>query len=234
MPPAVGATRQQETLGQRVRRLREAKHLSQREVSGPGASYGYVSKIENDKREPSKRALRVLAERLDVSAHYLETGELIPAVVEREIEVGDAELELRLHGDLGKARTVFAGVVGDDEAEPSLLARAQAGLGLLAAQDGDNRAAIRHLTAAVESGYVPPEVRPDVYETLGAAQSAAGRNAVAAVLFERRLHELRRSSVERDAEEEARGASLEVRFPASLATAPSATGQTDRARRGPT
>ena len=30
--------------------------------------------------------LRVLAERLDVSAHYLETGELIPAVVEREIE----------------------------------------------------------------------------------------------------------------------------------------------------
>src|SRR5919197_6218242 len=130
MPPAVADAGQQETIGQRVLRLREERHLSQREVSGPGVSSGYVSRIETGKRDPSKKAIRVLAERLGVSAHFLETGELIPAVVEREIELSDAELELRLHGDLDKARAVFASVSNDEEADPALLARAQAGLGL--------------------------------------------------------------------------------------------------------
>ena len=222
-------TRQHETIGQRLKRVREEKKLSQREISGPGASYGYVSKVENDIREPSKKALRVFAERLGVSVHYLETGELIPAVVEREIQLSDAELELRLHRDLGKAREVFAAVAADDEGEPSLLARAQAGLGLLAAQEGNNVGAIRHLTAAVESGYLPPEVRPDVYETLGAAQSAAGRNAAAAELFHGCLEALRRSPRE-DEEEATRVASLEIRFTAYFANALSEIGETDRAR----
>jgi transcriptional regulator with XRE-family HTH domain len=228
MPLAVADTRQQETIGQRLKRLREDKGLSQREISGPGASYGYVSKVENDIRKPTKKALRVFAERLGVSAHYLETGELIPAAVEREIQLSDAELELRLHGDLGKAREVFSGVVDEDE-EPSLLARARAGLGLLAAHEGNNVGAIRHLTAAVESGYMPPEVRPDVYETLGTAQSATGLNAAAAELFQGCLEALRRSPRE-DEEEATRVASLEIRFTAYLANALSEIGATDRAR----
>jgi transcriptional regulator with XRE-family HTH domain len=114
MPLAVADTRQQETIGQRVLRLREERKLSQRELAVPGVSYAYVSKIENEIRKPTKKAIRVLAERLGVSAHYLETGELIPAAVEREIQVSDAELELRLHGDRGKAREVFTAVVDDE------------------------------------------------------------------------------------------------------------------------
>jgi hypothetical protein len=35
------------------------------------------------------------AERLGVRPEYLETGELIPEVVDREIRLSDAELELR-------------------------------------------------------------------------------------------------------------------------------------------
>src|SRR5438067_12443871 len=122
MPLAVADTRQQETIGQRLKRLREERKLSHRAISGPGVSYAYVSKIENDIRKPTKKAIRVLAERLGVSARYLETGELIPAVVERMIQLSDAELELRLNGDLAKAREVFAGVAKDEEGEPSLLA----------------------------------------------------------------------------------------------------------------
>jgi tetratricopeptide (TPR) repeat protein len=68
-----------------------------------------------------------------------------------------------------------------------------------------------------------------VYETLGAAQSAAGRNAAAAKLFARCLEELHRPR-ERDEEEATRAASLEIRFTAYLANALSEIGETDRAR----
>src|SRR2546429_5047449 len=92
MPLAVADTRQQETIGQRLKRLREERHLSQREISGPGASYGYVSKVENDIRKPTKKALRVFAERLGVGAHYLETGDLLPPGADPRTELSDAQL----------------------------------------------------------------------------------------------------------------------------------------------
>ena len=63
-----------ETVGQRVRRLREERGLSQRELSEPGVSYAYISRIEAGARRPSLRALRKLAATLDVTALYLETG----------------------------------------------------------------------------------------------------------------------------------------------------------------
>src|SRR5438876_5581578 len=65
-----------ESIGQRLRRLRLEKGLSQRELAGPGVSYAYVSRIEGGQRHPSLRAIRVLARRLGVSAQYLETGSM--------------------------------------------------------------------------------------------------------------------------------------------------------------
>ena len=55
-----------ESIGQRLRRLRLEKGLSQRELAGPGVSYAYVSRIEGGQRHPSLRAIRVLARRLGV------------------------------------------------------------------------------------------------------------------------------------------------------------------------
>lgn len=63
-----------ETIGARLLRLRQAAGLTQRELSCPGVSYAYISRIEADTRQPSVKALRKLAARLGVSAHYLETG----------------------------------------------------------------------------------------------------------------------------------------------------------------
>ena len=63
-----------ESIGQRLRRLREERGLSQREISEPGVSYAYISRIEAGARRPSLRALRKLAAKLDVTALYLETG----------------------------------------------------------------------------------------------------------------------------------------------------------------
>ena len=48
----------QETVGARIRRLRISRGLSQRDISGPGVSYAYISRIENGQRLPSVRALR--------------------------------------------------------------------------------------------------------------------------------------------------------------------------------
>jgi transcriptional regulator with XRE-family HTH domain len=53
--------------------------LSQRELASEGVSYAYISRLEADARRPSIRALRKLAPKLGVSAHWLETGEADPA-----------------------------------------------------------------------------------------------------------------------------------------------------------
>src|SRR5690348_16373976 len=85
-----------ETVGERLRRLRLERGLSQRDLSSPGVSYAYISRIEAGARRPSVKALRMLAQKLGVTAEYLETGSEIRDVEERELQIADAELELRL------------------------------------------------------------------------------------------------------------------------------------------
>lgn len=65
---------QTETLGARLRRLRLERGLSQRDVSDKGVSYAYVSRVEAEARTPSVKAIRKLAEKLDVTPFYLEHG----------------------------------------------------------------------------------------------------------------------------------------------------------------
>jgi transcriptional regulator with XRE-family HTH domain len=91
------ATSGSETIGERLRRLRTARGLSQREVSSPGVSYAYISRIEAGSRTPSVKALRLLAARLGVPEEYLEYGEqpVDTAFVESELRrlqrlLGDA------------------------------------------------------------------------------------------------------------------------------------------------
>src|SRR2546421_7341728 len=85
-----------ETIGQRLKRLRLDRHMSQRELAAPGVSYAYISRIEAGTRQPSVKALRRLAAKLGVSAEYLETGsELLPAD-RRELRLADLELAVRL------------------------------------------------------------------------------------------------------------------------------------------
>jgi transcriptional regulator with XRE-family HTH domain len=64
-----------ETIGERLRRLRVDRGFSQRQVSQPGVSYAYISRIEAGSRSPSVKALRMLASKLGVPVEYLEYGE---------------------------------------------------------------------------------------------------------------------------------------------------------------
>ena len=71
--------RQMPTVGERIRERRLALGLSQRELACEGVSYAYISRLEANTRQPSVKALRKLAPKLGVSAHWLETGEDDPA-----------------------------------------------------------------------------------------------------------------------------------------------------------
>src|SRR5205814_2970284 len=102
-----------ESIGERLRRLRLDRGLSQRELAGPGVSYAYISRIEAGARRPSVKALRQLAPKLGVSVEYLETGSDLRDSDAREMRLADAELELRLAEDAGKARRVVHEILDD-------------------------------------------------------------------------------------------------------------------------
>jgi tetratricopeptide (TPR) repeat protein len=215
-----------ETIGQRIRRLRTEQGLSLRDVAGPGITFAHVSRVEGDRRTASPQALRLLARRLCVSPHYLETGQRARGYALRERRIADAELELRLGRDLERAEAVFgAEADGQSGLEPDevLTARAHAGIGLLAANRSSLREAIAHLEAAIGTGYLHPAARPDVYEALGTAYTAYGAAAKAVDLFESCLGEIGSPG---DG-----NAALAVRFLTYLALAASSLGDEERVRR---
>jgi len=57
-----------------VLQRREQQGLSQRQIAAPGVSNANINRIESGARELSEKALRALAEKLDMTAHYLESG----------------------------------------------------------------------------------------------------------------------------------------------------------------
>jgi transcriptional regulator with XRE-family HTH domain len=178
-----------ESIGERLRRLRLERGLSQRELSDPGISYAYISRIEAGARRPSVKALRMLARKLGVSADYLETGSEIRDVEERELRLADAELELRLADDSAHAVETLQALLEEAEraGDPSSVTRARIALGLAATRDGRAQEGIDHLERAIAEGGVTPLARPDVYTTLGRAYAATGTPARAVELFERCL-----------------------------------------------
>lgn len=89
-----------ETLGQRLRRMRRSKGLSQADLAAPDLSPSYVSLIEAGKRMPSAEITAVLAERLDCPVELLADG--VDPNVAREIELDMRYAELALQS--GEAR----------------------------------------------------------------------------------------------------------------------------------
>lgn len=67
-----------ESIAQRLRRLRVERGMSQRDLSSPGVSYAYISRIEAGARTPSVKAMRLLAQKLGVTVEQLETGRRTP------------------------------------------------------------------------------------------------------------------------------------------------------------
>ena len=215
---------QVETIGQRLRRLRHERGLSQRELSSPGVSYAYISRIEAGARRPSVKALRMLAKKLGVSADYLETGSEIRDTDERELRIADAELELRLADNPGEAEQKLERLRDDAIAAGDVVAasRANIALGLAAAAAGRNADAIERLESGFNLSPVSPSGRPDVFATLGRSYAATSRPDKAVEVFERALEE-----VEQDAPEDL---AAQIRFTTYLSYALTDLGDLERAQ----
>jgi transcriptional regulator with XRE-family HTH domain len=205
-----------ETIGERLRRLRTERGLTQKEIAAPGVSDAYISRIEEGERNPSLRALRLLAEKLGVTLEHLETGREIPLALELEYQLATAELELRLGGDPAEPRQALRGLAAADPRGPSS-ARAHAALGIHAAGQGEHAAAIEQLEAATAGGIRPRE-RPDVYEALASCYLNTGASTKGVALLERCLAATASDPI------------LQTRYRAQLGLALHAVGDTQRAR----
>ena len=183
-----------ESIGTRIRRLRLERGLSQRELSGPGVSYAYVSRIEAGQREPSLKALRILARKLRVPLEHLETGAPVPEAQDRELRLADAELELRLGNDLRAAEESFRALLVDarESGDTYVEARARAGRGIALSALGEARGAVAELERALDAEAAAPELRPDAYRALAHAYRQLGLPQRAVALLERCVEELGR------------------------------------------
>src|SRR5256884_9390723 len=74
---------EKETLGQRIRRIRQDRGLSLAKVVRDDFSRAFLNQVELGKARPSIRVLRVIAERLGTEVEYLLEGQ--EAGIEREL-----------------------------------------------------------------------------------------------------------------------------------------------------
>jgi transcriptional regulator with XRE-family HTH domain len=211
-----------ETVGERLRRLRFERGLSQRDLASPGVSYAYISRIEAGGRRPSVKALRKLAEKLGVTAEYLETGSEIGDAEARELRLSDLELRLRLDGETPVVELEEILEESIASADDRTAARAHIALGVSAEELGKHADAIAHLEHAVEFEFVGAATRPDVYLALARLYSAAGSPSRAVQLLERGLVDLDASAPD--------DAATRVRFSTYLSYALTDLGELTRAR----
>jgi transcriptional regulator with XRE-family HTH domain len=207
-----------ETIGQRLRRLRLERGFSQRELSSPGVSYAYISRIEAGTRQPSVKALRMLARKLEVSVEYLETGREVGDDAQRELRLADLELRLRLEPDGTEALASLTALLREATraGDRVVMMRAHAALGFVAFAAGRAPEAVSHLEAALNALRPAPAVRPDVYATLGQAYALAGQPDRAVGLF--------RDCLDTLAQQRPPDPSTQVRFATYLSYALSDTG----------
>jgi transcriptional regulator with XRE-family HTH domain len=181
--PAAG-----ETIGQRLKRLRLERGLSQRELAAPGVSYAYISRIEAGTRQPSVKALRRLATKLGVTADYLETGSDLDPTEARELKLADLELALRL-GEDGEIDGPLYEIVAEADAagDRASALRARVALAALEQDRGAFGEAVALFEAALIDEPFDPITLVDIYAQLARAYAGAGQTKAAVDLFERCL-----------------------------------------------
>jgi len=180
-------------VGRRLKEARERARLSQRQLSFPGCSPAYISRIEAGDRIPSLQLLREMGKRLGVSEDYLATGH------ERDEEgasLVEAEIALRLD-ERELARKLFNEVLERATARDER-ARALGGLGQLAFIEGRPREAINRLeeVRAILGGIQGADV--SFADTLGRAYAMIDQLDAAVDIFRASLTaaEERNDSVE--------------------------------------
>ena len=100
-----------ETLGQRIKRLRRERGLSLAKVVGGDFSRAFLNQVELGKAQPSTRVLRVIAGRLGTQVDYLLEGRLPD--LDRELALERARL-LLLRGYPRRALSALERITGNE------------------------------------------------------------------------------------------------------------------------
>lgn len=135
--------------GQRIRRFRVAKGLTQRELAAPRFTSAYVSTIETGRRSPSRSALEHFAEKLDVAVDELLTGRSPRLVADLELRLTEARLRIsdgRYDAAVRHLRQVSRQARRFDL--PRLEARAHEAWGLLLERQGNTHEALARYETA--------------------------------------------------------------------------------------
>jgi transcriptional regulator with XRE-family HTH domain len=179
--PAAG-----ETIGERLKRLRLERGLSQRELAAPGVSYAYISRIEAGSRQPSVKALRRLASKLGVSADYLETGSDLDAAGTRELRLSNLELAVRL-GETEGVEPALQDALGEAIAagDREAARRARISLAWLALKSDEFADVVALLEAATSDDPMTAIDQVEVNVNLGIAYAGMGHPERAVELYER-------------------------------------------------
>jgi transcriptional regulator with XRE-family HTH domain len=90
----------EETLGQRIRRLRQERGMTLAQVAGQDFTRAFLNQVEMGRSMPSTRLLRVIASRLGAPVDYLVDGSV--RVLDLELAVERARLAL-LQGNAKRA-----------------------------------------------------------------------------------------------------------------------------------
>jgi tetratricopeptide (TPR) repeat protein len=168
-------------VGERLKAAREKAGLSQRQLSFPGCSPAYISRIESGDRIPSLQVLRELGRRLNVTEDYLATG------AERGFGHGpqltEAEVLLRLN-ELDAAEEQYTRAL-KESANGAIRTRALAGLGHVEFRRGRPREAIERFERALAASPQDESHHPDLADDLGRAYAMVGELESAIAIFER-------------------------------------------------
>ena len=138
-------------LGRRLRRLRLAQGMTQKELAAPNYSYAYVSTIEAGRRTPSREAVEHFARRLGVSPEELLTGR--PADLEARLELRLQEALVAMSGGaMDESLQTFRSIAKEAKRSglPRVHAKAEGALGLWCERHSEYEEGLAHHQVAEE------------------------------------------------------------------------------------
>ncbi len=136
-------------IGSRLRRMRLAKGMTQRELASPNYTHAYVSTIEAGRRKPSREAVEYFAAKLGVGADELLTGRPPDLAAKLELRLQEARHTLS-GGRIEEASEALRAIAREGKrfGLPRIEAKAEEGLGLGLERLGRPEGALTHYERA--------------------------------------------------------------------------------------
>ena len=136
-------------IGSRVKRLRLARGMTQKDLAEPKYTYAYVSYIESGRRNPSKEAVEHLASKLGVTPDELLTGRPADLIPRLELRLHEARVAVS-EGRMEEADEALRAIAQEAKRYrvPRIEAKAEEGLGLWFERHGRPEEALEHLERA--------------------------------------------------------------------------------------